>query len=140
MAQLLPLRRHRTARRQLRHPRDHGRARGTRAAHPDPAVRLTGHLGQRPDAWDLELSLDVTFTDIDTNYRLTPHNGVLIHVERPADDTADATLTVTKGRMLGLLAGDTSSPGIDIAGDTDVLELLLSVLDKGDPDFNIATP
>jgi alkyl sulfatase BDS1-like metallo-beta-lactamase superfamily hydrolase len=71
-----------------------------------------------PDAWDLELSLNVTFTDIDTNYRLTLRNGVLIHVARPADDTADATLTVTKGRMLGLLAGDTSSPGIDIAGDT----------------------
>jgi hypothetical protein len=43
-----PLRRHRTARRQLRHPRGHGRTRGTRAANADPAVRLAGHLGQRP--------------------------------------------------------------------------------------------
>ena len=38
-------------------------------------------------------------------------------------------MTVTKARMLGLLAGD-----------TDVLDLLLSVLEKGDPDFNIVTP
>jgi alkyl sulfatase BDS1-like metallo-beta-lactamase superfamily hydrolase len=60
--------------------------------------------------------------------------------ERPADDTANATVTVTKARMLRLLAGDTSSPGIDIAGDTAVLDLLLSVLEKGDPDFNIVTP
>ena len=93
-----------------------------------------------PDAWDIQLSLDVTFTDIGTNYRLTLRNGVLIPLERPADDTADATVTVTKARMLRLLAGDTSSPGIDIAGDTAVLDLLLSVLEKGDPDFNIVTP
>jgi alkyl sulfatase BDS1-like metallo-beta-lactamase superfamily hydrolase len=93
-----------------------------------------------PDAWDIELSLDVTFTDIGTNYRLTLRNGVLIPLERPVDDTADATVTVTKARMLRLLAGDTSSPGIDIAGDTVVLDLLLSVLEKGDPDFNIVTP
>jgi alkyl sulfatase BDS1-like metallo-beta-lactamase superfamily hydrolase len=93
-----------------------------------------------PDAWDIQLSLDVTFTDIGTNYRLTLRNGVLIPLERPADDTADATVTVTKARMLRLLAGDTSSPGIDIAGDADVLDLLLSVLEKGDPDFNIVTP
>ena len=48
--------------------------------------------------------------------------------------------TVTKARMLRFLAGDTSSPGIDIAGDTAVRDLLLSVLEKGDPDFNIVTP
>jgi len=42
--------------------------------------------------------------------------------------------------MLGLVAGDTSSPGIDIAGDADVLRALLGVLEKGDPSFNIVTP
>jgi alkyl sulfatase BDS1-like metallo-beta-lactamase superfamily hydrolase len=93
-----------------------------------------------PDAWDIQLSLDVTFSDIGTNYRLTLRNGVLIPLERPVDDTADATVTVTKARMLRFLAGDTSSPGIDIAGDTAVLDLLLCVLEKGDPDFNIVTP
>ena len=93
-----------------------------------------------PRAWDLDLSLDVTFTDLDANYRITLHNGVLIYIERPADDTADMTLTLTKGRMLGLLAGDVSSPGIDIAGDEKVLRSLLDVLEKGDPSFNIVTP
>jgi alkyl sulfatase BDS1-like metallo-beta-lactamase superfamily hydrolase len=93
-----------------------------------------------PAAWDLDLSLTVTFTDIGTSYQLTLHNGVLIYVKRPAGDPADATLTLTKGRMLGLLAGDTTSPGIDIAGDAHVLESLLGVLDKGDPSFNIVTP
>ena len=65
---------------------------------------------------------------------------MLIYVERPAGDPADATLTLTKGRMLGLLTGDTASPGIDIAGDAHVLQSLLGVLDKGDPSFNIVTP
>jgi alkyl sulfatase BDS1-like metallo-beta-lactamase superfamily hydrolase len=65
---------------------------------------------------------------------------VLIYIERPADDTADATLTLTKIRMLGLLAGDTSNPGIDIAGDAKVLPSLLGVLERGNPSFNIVTP
>lgn len=59
---------------------------------------------------DLDLALDVTFTDIDSNYRLTLRNGVLIYVERPAEEAAGATLTLTKARMIGLLGGDTSSP------------------------------
>jgi alkyl sulfatase BDS1-like metallo-beta-lactamase superfamily hydrolase len=82
----------------------------------------------------------VTFTDIDTNYRLTLHNGVLVHRERPADNTADMTLTLTTSRMLGLLGGDTSSPGADIAGEGKVLESLLDVLERGNPSFNIMTP
>jgi len=53
---------------------------------------------------------------------------------------ADATLTLAKGRMLGLLGGYTTSPGIDIAGDANVLPSLLGVRDKGDPSFNIVTP
>ena len=65
---------------------------------------------------------------------------MLIYIERPADDTADTTLTLTKSRMLGLLAGDTSSPGVDIAGDEKVLQSLLGVLEKGNPLFNIVTP
>jgi alkyl sulfatase BDS1-like metallo-beta-lactamase superfamily hydrolase len=59
---------------------------------------------------DLDLALDVTFTDIDSNYRPTLRNGVLIYVEGPAEEAAGATLTLTKARMIGLLGGDTSSP------------------------------
>jgi alkyl sulfatase BDS1-like metallo-beta-lactamase superfamily hydrolase len=93
-----------------------------------------------PRAWDLDLSLDVTLTDLDTNYRLTLRNGVLTHIKRPAEETADATVKLTKGRMLGLLAGDTASPGIDIAGDGKALDRLLGVLERGDPSFEIMTP
>lgn len=41
--------------------------------------------------------------------------------------------------MLALLAGDTSSPGIEIGGDGSVLKSLLGVLEKGDPSFDIVT-
>ena len=93
-----------------------------------------------PAAWDLDLALDVTLTDLGRNYRLTLRNGVLIYVQRAADGTAAATLTLTKARLLGLLAGDTSSPGIDIAGDPTTLQTLLGVVERGDPSFNIVTP
>ena len=84
--------------------------------------------------------MDVTFTDLDANYRLTLRNGVLIYVRRDAENAAAATLYAHQGQMLGLLAGDTSSPGIDIAGDPGILQSLLGVLEKGDPSFNIVTP
>ncbi len=50
LAQLLPLRRHRAARGQLRHPDRDRRARDPRPAHPRAAVRLDRHLGRRPAA------------------------------------------------------------------------------------------
>jgi alkyl sulfatase BDS1-like metallo-beta-lactamase superfamily hydrolase len=96
-----------------------------------------------PAAWDLDLTLDISFGDLDMNYRLTLRNGVLIHRKVPADTaTAQVTLTLaTKVRLLQLaMAGDVSSPGLHISGDTTVLQQLIGVLDKPNPTFNIVTP
>ena len=93
-----------------------------------------------PKAWDLDLTLNVTFTDLNTNYRVILRNGVLMSTPRPADATASVKLSLTKSRMLALLSGDMDSAGIDIDGDATVLQNLLGVLDKGDPSFNIVTP
>lgn len=95
-----------------------------------------------PRAWDLDLAIDVTFSDTDTNYRLTLRNGVLVYRKRPADEsTANATVRLdSKIRLLMFAAGDRTSPGIDISGDTDALPKLLGVLDTPDPKFNIVTP
>ena len=77
-----------------------------------------------PRAWDLELALDITFTDLDTNYRVTLRNGVLIYRQRAADpQTAGLTLRLTKGRMIAVLGGDTTGPGIDLEGDESVLSV-----------------
>lgn len=93
-----------------------------------------------PKAWDLDLAFDITFTDLDATYRVTLKNGVLVSRKRPADGTAPTTLTVTKARLIGLLGGDSASPGVTVTGDAGTLPALLAVLSTGDPDFAIVTP
>lgn len=94
-----------------------------------------------PSAWDLDLAFDLTFTDIERNFRVTLRNGVLVYVQREADErSAQATVSLTKARMLALLAGDRESPGIDRSGDASVLDRLMSVLQPGDPSFDIVLP
>ena len=44
-----------------------------------------------PKAWDLDLSINVVFTDLDAAYRLTLRNGVLIQRRAEADPGATAT-------------------------------------------------
>lgn len=95
-----------------------------------------------PRAWDLDLAIDVTFLESGTNYRLTLRNGVLVY-RKVAADAATAQVTMrldSKLRLLSLAAGDSTSPGLEIAGDAEVLTTLVSVLDKPDPKFNIVTP
>jgi alkyl sulfatase BDS1-like metallo-beta-lactamase superfamily hydrolase len=94
-----------------------------------------------PSAWDLDLAIDLTFTDIGRSFRVTLRNGVLVYVQREADETsAQATVSLTKSRMLALLAGDRESAGIDQRGDAGVLDRLMSVLQPGDPSFDIVLP
>ncbi|WP_400997525.1 alkyl/aryl-sulfatase [Agromyces sp. GXQ0307] len=94
-----------------------------------------------PRAWDLDLALDLTFSDVGRNFRVTLRNGVLVYVEKAADDsTAQATVSLAKPRMLALLAGDRETPGIEKSGDEGVLDRLMSVLQPGDPAFDIVLP
>ncbi|MGV2982901.1 alkyl/aryl-sulfatase [Microbacterium sp. AGC85] len=94
-----------------------------------------------PRAWDLDVALDFTLTDEGRNFRVTLRNGVLVYVEKPADAaTAQASLSLTKPRLLALVAGDSDSPGVAITGDASVFGTLTSVLTGGDPGFNIVTP
>lgn len=95
-----------------------------------------------PKAWDLDLAIDVTFADVATNYRLTLRNGVLVYRKVPAGPaTATATVTVVnKLRLLTFATGDTTSPGVEVAGDATAMSSLLGVLDRPDPAFNIVTP
>ena len=95
-----------------------------------------------PRAWDLDIALDVTFADLDANYRLTLRNGVLIQRKRPAEKaTATATVVLAnKMRLMVAAAGDFSSPGLEVTGDAGALQTLLGVLDAPDPGFSIVTP
>jgi len=95
-----------------------------------------------PRAWDLDLVLDVTLSDLNSNYRLTLRNGVLVHRKVVADSTtADVTVKLDNAfRLIRAAMGDTGSPGLEISGDQTALQQLLSVLDPADPAFNIVTP
>ncbi|BCI55720.1 MBL fold hydrolase [Mycolicibacterium litorale] len=95
-----------------------------------------------PRAWDLDVAVDVTFADTGDNHRLTLRNGVLVHRRVTADpSTAQATIRLTdKRRLLAYAAGDSTSPGAEIAGDQTALASLMGVLDRPDPAFAIVTP
>lgn len=93
-----------------------------------------------PSAWDLELSLDITFTDLDTNYQVSLRNGFLVYVEKPAEGRCAIALKLTMGRMLQLVGRDTDSAGMEITGDASVLTKLVEVLETGVRNFNIVTP
>lgn len=93
-----------------------------------------------PRAWDLDLALDISFSDLRRSFHLTLSHGCLVYLERDPDGSAPLHLTLTKPRLLALLGGDTTSGGLDIDGDVAILDALLGVLDPGDPDFNIVIP
>ncbi|MCC2033511.1 alkyl/aryl-sulfatase [Microbacterium allomyrinae] len=99
------------------------------------AIRVNG-----PEAWSLELAIDVTLTDLERSFSLTLRNGVFIYVEREPAATTPLQLTLTKQRLIQLAGGDLESDGIAIRGDRGVLTQLLGVLDQGDPDFEIVLP
>ncbi len=95
-----------------------------------------------PRAWTLDLAVDVFFADLDTNYRLTLRNGVLVYRNISADPvSADATVhLVGKVRLLTAAMGNLDSPGMTVSGDPAAVQALLGVLDRPDPNFNIVTP
>ena len=101
------------------------------------AIRVNG-----PRSWDLDIALDISFADLDTNYRLALRNGVLVYRKIPADSVT-ATVTIkldSKFRLLLVATGDFTSPGLEISGDQAALQSFLGVLDSPDTNFNIVTP
>ena len=95
-----------------------------------------------PRAWDLDLAVDITLTDVGTNHRLALRNGVLVSRHAPADSaTANVTVKLDNSlRLLTVVMGDIGSPGLQISGDQTALQDFLAVLDQPDPAFNIVTP
>ncbi|WP_329119805.1 alkyl/aryl-sulfatase [Streptomyces sp. NBC_01465] len=103
------------------------------------AVRVNG-----PRAWDLDLTVDWVFTDLNSRHRLTLSNGALTHLGHEAaapvtGGPAALTLTFTKAQLVGMLAGR-GLDGITTEGDPQVLGQLMSVLDEPDKAFAIVTP
>ena len=98
------------------------------------AIRVNG-----PRAWGEALSINWIVTDEDTRYRMELSNGALVHFPSNVDRKADATVTLTRTQLLGLLlAGNTD--GVSIEGDAAVLGKVVALTETPDPDFAIVLP
>lgn len=104
------------------------------------AVQING-----PEAESKTLSIDVVVTDMEVTYRWWLSNGALIYSKARRQDKAAVTLTGS-AKQLTVLAIDgpnvraLKKAGVEITGDEFQLHTLSSLLDPGDPDFNIVTP
>jgi alkyl sulfatase BDS1-like metallo-beta-lactamase superfamily hydrolase len=101
------------------------------------AIQVNG-----PKAWDLDLAIRWDLPDHGASYRTTLHNGVLTYVKDSAKP-ASLTLTVPAAALSALAQGDVAAArrgGLTMNGDQSQLASLFSVLQAGDPDFNIIEP
>ncbi|MDG9722652.1 MULTISPECIES: alkyl/aryl-sulfatase [unclassified Streptomyces] len=97
------------------------------------AVRVNG-----PKAWAIDLTIDWHVDD--GHWRLRLANGLLTWTADPRQAAgAGLTMTMTKTRLLSLLAGR-GTDGITMDGDRSLLTRLMSVLDEPDRTFPIVTP
>ena len=93
-----------------------------------------------PKAWDLDLTFDVTVSDLERSFHVTLRNGVLVYVEREPEADATLHLTLEKARLIRLAGGDLDPDGLSVDGDLGVLRQLFGVLSPGDPAFEIVLP
>ena len=101
------------------------------------AVQVDG-----PGAWDLDLAIRWVLPDHGESYRMTLRNGVLTHVKHN-DKPVGLTLTVPAAALVALATGDLDAArtaGMKADGDESQLSELFSVLQPGDPGFNIVLP
>ena len=105
------------------------------------AVRLNG-----PDAEDIELSVNIFFTDLGESYHLNIENAVLHHRVSLPDKEADATLKLTHDLFIRMLIGQVGlketlfSDDLEVEGSTVALLRFFSLFDKPKGTFNIVTP
>ena len=101
------------------------------------AIQVNG-----PKAWDLDLAIRWDLPDHGTSYRTTLHNGVLTYV-KDSDQPVSLTLTVPAPALVALARGNIEAArgsGLTASGDQGQLASLFSVLQPGDPNFNVIEP
>jgi len=98
------------------------------------AIRIDG-----PKAWSDKISIEWAFTDLKEFYRMELTNGVLVHWQSGEGVPADATVTLTKPQLLGMLGG-AGVNGVAVKGDAAVIERLMGYVTTPDPNFPIVTP
>jgi alkyl sulfatase BDS1-like metallo-beta-lactamase superfamily hydrolase len=95
-----------------------------------------------PKAWNLDLAIRWDLPDRGASYRTTLHNGVLTYV-KDSDKPVGLTLTIPAAALTALAQGNLDAArnsGLTTSGDESQLASLFSVLQPGDPNFNIVEP
>ena len=105
------------------------------------AVKLNG-----PKSAGQRIAINFRFQDTGDDYLVTLANGVLHHAADPQAESADATVTLSRGGLVAMaLLGQPVSALVDsgavaVEGDVAALENLFGLLDNFDFWFNIVTP
>jgi len=92
------------------------------------------------------LTLNVRFTDSDTNFVLSVRNSVMYYKQLPVDKNADVTLSLTQKLFVEILLGEAGIKSLitsdQLAVDGSLLKLLkfFSLLGAPNDDFNIVLP
>jgi alkyl sulfatase BDS1-like metallo-beta-lactamase superfamily hydrolase len=104
------------------------------------AVRLNGaHAGDR------QITINVSFPDLQANYALMVRNGALTH-RNGAHDAADVSVTIDRSQFNDVILGQTTLPDqisagtAHVDGNVDALHEFIGLLDTFDFWFNIVTP
>ena len=128
--------------------------RGPSTASPDmvsnvPTSMFLDFMAVRfnPDgADDLEVKINLDFTDTKEQFVLSLNNSVLNNIQNKQDEKADATLTLTRTIFNEVVMGATSFPieiikgNVKVGGNPLALARVFSRLDDFPADFNIVTP
>lgn len=97
-------------------------------------------------AGDKSMKLNWDFADTKETYVLELQNGALSHIAGRQADDADATVSLTRARLNGILLGQTTfkkemdTGNINVSGNAAAFEDLLAMLDTFEFWFNIVTP
>jgi len=114
-----------------------------------PVARFFDSMAVRLKAEDAEgeqLSVKITFTDLQESYLLTVQNSVMHNRLTSLDTPADATLRLTRPMFVDLLVGNAGLKELlfsdDISFEGSRLDLIrfFNMLDKPEGRFNIVTP
>ena len=95
---------------------------------------------------DLEIKINLDFTDTDEQFVLSLDNSVLNNIPNKVEENADASLTLTRHIFNEVALGRTSfvkeiaKGNVKVGGSPVALMRVFGKLDEFNPDFNIVTP
>lgn len=98
-----------------------------------------------PEAWGVNVAIDVVVEDRGVTYRLWLSNGALVYSKEAQAGDAEVVVRGTARELTafavhGLDADKLREAGVEVEGDEGALGRLAGVLQKGDPGFDIVLP